>query len=167
MCLPNSRTKLKSFFVPIFCPFLNLLFHLDCTLKKIYLLTSSPCWGFAIHLLPPRAISQVRRKLLQNNLCLFFFSCVMVLLLLLLLTLPGRRRWHPELLAASSPLIHHWPAAQWLPCALGQSDSGSASLSTAQGRTPAFCIMICFLQWVCVCHSVSKPGAGFWQLLPA
>lgn len=150
MCLPNSKPELKSFFVPLFCPFLNLLFHLGCTLTKIYLLTSVLCWGFTIHLLPPRAISQVRRKPLQNNLCLLFFSCLMVVLLLLLLTLPGRRHWHPGLLAAPSPLIHHSPTAQWAPpefnpCALGQSDSGPASPATAQGSTPAFCTTICFL----------------------
>lgn len=151
--------------MPVFCPFLSLLLHLGCTLMKIYLLSCTSCWGSAIHLLPPRAITQVRRKSFQNNLCLLLFSCHMAVLLLLVLTSPNRRHWQPGLLAAPSPLAHH-TAAQWAPpefspCVLGQSDSGPASPATAQGGTPTFCTTICFLQRVCVCHSVSKPGAAF------
>lgn len=150
--------------MPIFCSFLSLLFHLGCTLRKFYLLTSTPCWVFSIHLLPPRAITQVRWKPLQNNLCLLFFSCHMVVLLLLLLTSPGGRHWRPGLLVAPSPFIHH-TASQWAPpefclCVLAQSDSGPASPATAQESPSEFCTTIFFLQWVCVCCSVSKPGAG-------
>lgn len=109
---------------------------------KIYLLSCTSCWGLAIHLLPPRAITQVRRKSFQNNLCLLLFSCRMAVLLLLLLTSPNRRHWQPGLLAAPSPLAHH-TAAQWAPpefspCVLGQSDSGPASPAAAQGGTPTF-----------------------------
>lgn len=144
----------------IFWPFLSLLFHLGLPSGKFIYWAAPYAEVFTIHLLPPRAITQVRRKALQNNLCLLFFSCHMVVLLLLLLTSPGRRLT-PRI--AGSPLTFNslysssvsspwilplcpWPIWLWtsFPCHC-----------TGEHST------IFFLKCVCVCHSVSKPEAAF------